>query len=83
MGLTSILNIGKTALLASQSAIQTTAHNISNINTPGYTRQKVNISAGEPVLISGKYIGTGVNVADVERVYDRFLNTHIFNASES
>lgn len=83
MGLTSILHIGKTGLLASQAAVQTTSHNISNVNTPGYTRQKVNMLAGEPVIVSGKYIGTGVKIGNVERVYDRFINAQILDASTS
>ncbi|MBI5327354.1 MAG: flagellar hook-associated protein FlgK [Deltaproteobacteria bacterium] len=83
MGLTGVLNIGKTALLTSQTAIQTTSHNIANVNTPGYTRQRANLAAGEPVLGGGKYLGTGVKLTGVERVYDRFINAQILDASEA
>ncbi|HXI10798.1 MAG TPA: flagellar basal body protein, partial [Thermodesulfobacteriota bacterium] len=38
--LNSILDIAKTSLIASQKAISVTSHNISNANTPGYTRQR-------------------------------------------
>ena len=83
MGLAGVLNIAKTALQATQSAIQTTSHNIANVNTPGYTRQRVEFSAGLPILGGGIYIGTGVTADNVERVYDRFLGLQIHDANES
>jgi len=81
MGLTGVLDIAKTALLVSQTAIQTTSHNIANVNTPGYTRQRANLAAGEPVVGGGYYIGTGVVVTGVERVYDSFLGLQILDAT--
>ena len=41
IGLNSVLSMGKGALFASQACIQTTGNNISNVNTPGYSRQAV------------------------------------------
>lgn len=81
MGLTGVLDIAKSGLLASQTAIQTTSHNISNVNTPGYTRQRVNIETGAPVVIGGHYMGTGVLVGNIERVYDSFLGLQIYDAA--
>lgn len=83
MGLSGILDIAKTALLTSQKAIQTTSHNIANANTPGYTRQKVIISSGEPVLSGGYHVGTGVTVDGIERAYDRFLGLQILDSTGS
>ena len=40
-GLLGTLNTAKSGMNVSQVAIQTTSHNISNINTPGYSRQRV------------------------------------------
>ncbi len=82
MGISSILDIAKTALLTSQKALQTTSHNIANANTPGYTRQKVVLSAGEPLLSGGQFVGTGVKVEGVERAYDRFLGLQILDSAE-
>ena len=75
--LNQILNIGKSSLLAQQRAIQTTSHNIANANTPGYTRQRVNLSASPPVLAAAGMSGTGVTVVSTERIYDRFVEAQI------
>ncbi len=82
MGLLNILDIAKGSLLASQAGIQTTAHNIANVDTPGYTRQRVGTNAGDPVIIGGYPIGTGVFINGIERSYDRFLGLQIMDAQE-
>ena len=65
----------------SQVAIQTTSHNISNINTPGYSRQRVNQSASSPYSMPGKnsnfgagQIGTGAQIDDVTRIRNSFYD---------
>ena len=68
-----LLDIGGSALLTQQKAIQVTGHNISNVNTPGYTRQRANLTASKSVSNISGQIGTGVAVADVQRVYDRYI----------
>lgn len=66
-------NIGTSALLAYQRALTTTGHNISNVNTPGYSRQEV-VFSPRPAEASGAgYLGTGVEVGDIRRRYDAFL----------
>ncbi|MGB5987409.1 MAG: flagellar hook-associated protein FlgK [Desulfobacterales bacterium] len=75
--LNQILSIGKSSLLAQQRAIQTTSHNIANANTPGYTRQRVNLSAASPILTAAGMSGTGVEVVSTERIYDRFVDAQI------
>jgi len=82
MSLAGLLDIAKTALLASQTAISTVSHNIANVNTPGYSRQRTNLTAAEPVVMGGYNLGTGVMVADIERVYDRFVSLQIIDATE-
>ncbi|MFQ5330217.1 MAG: flagellar hook-associated protein FlgK, partial [Thermodesulfobacteriota bacterium] len=77
-----ILDIAKSSLLASQAGIQTSSHNIANVDTPGYTRQRVSASTGDPVIIGGRPIGTGVFVNGIERSYDRFLGLQIMDAQE-
>ena len=44
-----IISIGSKALLAQQKGIYVTGNNIANVNTPGYTRQRVNLSSDVPV----------------------------------
>ncbi|HZP86533.1 MAG TPA: flagellar hook-associated protein FlgK, partial [Burkholderiales bacterium] len=69
----SILSIGASALAAAQAGMLTTGHNISNVNTPGYSRQET-IQIDRPgAFTGGGYLGNGVDVATVRRVYSDFL----------
>ncbi len=69
----SLLNIGTSALLTNQGALSTTGHNISNVNTEGYNRQRVEQGTRIPNFEGGYYIGSGVQIDDVQRLFDRFL----------
>ncbi|MFW5451320.1 MAG: flagellar hook-associated protein FlgK [Methylophagaceae bacterium] len=69
----SLLNIGTTALLTTQNALATTSHNISNVNTEGYSRQRTEQVTHLPNFEGTHYIGSGVTVGSVERIYDTFL----------
>ena len=72
MGLSISLNTAMTALQAQQQAMDAVAHNVSNVNTPGYTRQVVQLS---PVSsLSGSGVGTGVSFDGVQRVRDAFVD---------
>lgn len=73
IGLGSILNIGSGALNASQNAIQTTGNNISNVNTIGYSRQAVRLVERPSLNSSPGQLGLGVEVAEVYRYFDRFI----------
>ncbi|MEE9543379.1 MAG: flagellar basal body protein, partial [Thermodesulfobacteriota bacterium] len=83
MALTNILSIAKSALLANQTALRATSNNIANINTPGYTRQRANLTSAVPVLEGYQVFGNGVGVDGIERIYDRFLQTQIIDANIS
>ncbi len=83
MSIGNILNSARTALAMNQTALDTTSNNISNVNTPGYSRQRVNITTGTSVFDGATFLSGGVSVANVERVYDRFLNTQIMNAKQT
>lgn len=72
-----LLNIGTSALLSLQKAISTTGNNISNVNTPGYSRQRVNFDTLPSQFTGGSYIGSGVEVDSVERFYDEFLASEV------
>ena len=71
------LNIGTSALLSLQGAITTTGQNIANVNTEGYSRQRVDFEARPPQLFGSNYIGTGVTIGNVERFYDQFLVSEV------
>ncbi|WP_188454138.1 flagellar hook-associated protein FlgK [Virgibacillus oceani] len=75
------LEMAKQALFAQQSALYTTGHNISNANTPGYTRQRVNFET-LPAFPTGSrnrpeipgQLGTGVEAGTVQRVRNQYLD---------
>lgn len=69
----SSLSIGISGLLAAQNSLTTTSHNISNVNTEGYSRQRVEQGTRTPEYFGGQYFGNGVQVDSVARMYDRFL----------
>jgi flagellar hook-associated protein 1 FlgK len=78
-----LLNIGRSALINNQKAIEVTGHNIANANTPGYSRQRVNLATSPPISLSPGQVGTGVTATEVARIYDRFLGVQINNESQS
>ena len=77
-GLTNLLNIAKVGLLAQQTSLQTIGHNISNVNTPGYSRQSVTLAAKDPTPTFIGLLGNGVDAKEVTRAYDRFINSTYF-----
>jgi flagellar hook-associated protein 1 FlgK len=71
--MSNILNVGVRALLANQVALQTAGHNIANASTVGYSRQVVSLATVDGQYSGGGYIGKGVDVAAIQRVYDAYL----------
>ncbi|MBP6058465.1 MAG: flagellar hook-associated protein FlgK [Nitrosomonas sp.] len=69
----SILDIGVTGLLAAQSQLQTTSHNISNANTPGFKRQQVILNTNIAQSSGAGFVGSGVHSTTVQRIYNQFL----------
>ncbi len=82
-GLTNLLNIGKVGLLAQQTSLQTIGHNISNVNTPGYSRQNVELSAKDPTPTFIGPMGNGVDATDIVRAYDRFITQTLFGKTSN
>lgn len=84
---TGMLSIGITGIHAAQLGLEATQHNIANANTPGYSRQYIQQSAGIPRLTGAGYFGSGTTVDTVRRAYDKYLTAQTFaaqaNASES
>lgn len=73
-----MMNTSTTGLMTSQVAISTTANNISNSNTIGYTRQRALITNNSPIYYRGVgYLGTGVNIKDIQRIRDAHLDAQI------
>ena len=81
MPLMGSLYIGASGLQTSQNALNTTAHNLSNVDTVGYTRQQVQQSdkryltlSVDPESVNNKQTGLGVTYSRVKQVRDYFLD---------
>lgn len=70
------LQIAYSGLKASNAALNTTANNVANVETEGYTRQKVKTAASEPMRVFATYgcAGAGVDTLAIERVRDQFYD---------
>lgn len=71
------LDIAKSGLYNYQAALNTTAHNVANADTEGYSRQSVVQTASRPISISSRYgmQGTGVDIVDVTQTRSEYYDT--------
>lgn len=83
MSLFGLFDIGRSALLASQTGISVTSNNIANVNTPGYSRQEVILSIANPVSSGRGFIGRGVTVAGIRRSYDNFIHMQLLGQQQN
>ncbi len=83
MGLFQTLEAGKRALLSHQLTLSTIGQNIANVNTPGYSRQRVSLAASQPLKTGLGLIGTGVQVQDIRQVRDLFLGDQLRQENKS
>jgi flagellar hook-associated protein 1 FlgK len=82
-GLFQALEIGKRALLTHQLSMTTIGHNVANVNTPGYTRQKTRVTAAQAIELAAFNIGNGVTVDEVYQVRDLFLTDRFRRENKS
>ncbi|MCW8931347.1 MAG: flagellar hook-associated protein FlgK [Gammaproteobacteria bacterium] len=73
----STMGIGTSGLLSAQRQLATASHNISNVNTEGYTRQRAEQAARLPQFAGNGYIGSGVDVQTTVRIANEFLEEQI------
>lgn len=72
--------VGVSGLTTSQTGLNTTAHNLANVDTKGYVRQQALIkdftynTVGSPTNISSKQVGIGSDMAVIRQVRDQFLD---------
>ncbi len=76
-----ILDIATSALRVTQQALNTVGHNIANVNTEGYSRQRVDTATREPFFSGAGFFGTGVETTAIKRAYDDFLTTRLREAT--
>jgi flagellar hook-associated protein 1 FlgK len=77
MSVGSLFNVGSSALRAAYAQLQTTGHNIANVNTPGYSRQEVVLATAGADATGGGFIGRGVDTVSVRRAYDTFRTAEV------
>ncbi len=80
MGLSAAMEIGKNGLNVYRVATEVTGENISNVNTPGYSRQRAILESAPPTTANGFPLGTGVKISTVERYYDGLLQQQMVNS---
>ncbi len=68
-----LLTTAVSGMLSFQRALNVTGHNIANANTPGYSRQIVELAAREGQASGSGFIGSGVDVTTIKRIYDNIL----------
>ncbi len=68
----SLYNTGVSGLLAAQQQLATTGHNIANVNTDGFNRQRAEQNASIGVYSGGNFTGSGTYVNDITRIYNQF-----------
>ncbi|MCA0911508.1 flagellar hook-associated protein FlgK [Marinobacter nauticus] len=72
-----LIGIGLSGVLGHQTALNTTANNITNANTPGYSRQEVQFETQEGRRTGAGTIGSGVSVANIRRLADAYLSQQL------
>jgi len=78
MGISGALQIGRSGLLANQSALEVAGNNLANIATPGYHRQTLVLQPTRSQEVQqGQFIGTGVQVQQIVRQIDLALEGRI------
>ena len=75
--------VGLSGLLTAQRGLTTTGHNIANVNTPGYSRQRVELAARPPQGLGDGFVGSGVEINTVARIFNSFLVDQVRNTTAS
>ncbi len=79
------LNIARSGLNAAHLALNTTNHNIANVNTQGYSKQEVHSVAAEAIRIYQPYgmLGSGVAVTDISRTRDSYYDMKLWKNQQN
>lgn len=78
MGMPITLYTATRALMTHQQGVDLAAHNIANVSTEGFSRQRIHLAA---VDVPGVDVGLGVETLSIERVRDLFVDFQIRNES--
>lgn len=81
MGLPNIMQTGRSGMVAAKVAISTAGHNITNANAEGYSRQRVETEASNPLNGIGKsVVGAGTKLTQITRVNDEYIEKQLRGA---
>lgn len=72
-----LLNIGLSGLSVNKTSLTVTGHNITNVNTLGYTRQDTVQATRIPQFSGAGFIGSGTTLVDIRRSYSEFLTAQM------
>jgi flagellar hook-associated protein 1 len=72
-----LLSVGISGLQAYRRALDTASHNISNANTPGFSRQRVELGTQTPTAYGSGFMGSGVQVTTVRRLSDELIQGRV------
>ncbi|HUE91264.1 flagellar hook-associated protein FlgK [Pseudomonas sp.] len=72
-----LLSIGLSGLSANKTSLAVTGHNITNVNTPGFSRQDTVQATRVPQFSGAGFIGSGTTLVDIRRTYSEFLSTQV------
>lgn len=78
-----LLGTALSGLMAFQRSLETTSHNIANVNTDNYSRQRVELGARTAEFRPSGYVGQGVNVITVARSYDQFITQQLTSTTSA
>jgi flagellar hook-associated protein 1 len=80
-GLFGLLQTAKLSIFASEMSLGILNHNVANANTPGYHRQRVNMSPRGNIVGLGGAIGGGVNIDGIQRFANSFIENQLGRAA--
>lgn len=72
-----LLTTSVSGMLSYQRALNVTAHNIANVNTPGYSRQVAEFVTRPGQATGAGFIGSGVQITTIKRIYDELLGRQL------
>lgn len=82
MAISSILEVSRQGMEAMRKSMQVSTNNVANANTPGYSRQRAEIKSVNTTRIGGLNHGAGVDVRDVIRVHDTFVEKQLLEEAK-
>jgi flagellar hook-associated protein 1 FlgK len=83
LGLFGTMNLAARSLQTQMTGVEVTGQNIANVNTAGYSRQRVNITASPDLLTGIGPEGTGANATSIQQIVSNLLNSQIQSQGSS